>query len=152
MRKSWKSWLLGGTVGLLALVGLVVAQSTIHPVSEIYDFKNGFRVAGVTYATGTSSAHVLGGGATLALNGTTSVTITGGTTGIQTTDLNGTRRTPAATQTIAAGGIIAADSCGATKRITAAGAVTTDTTNSLTAPAAANTPEGSSRRMRAGPK
>jgi hypothetical protein len=44
-----------------------------------------------------------------------------------------------ATQTIAAGGTIAADSCGASiKRVTAAGAVTTSTTNTFTAPAAAN--------------
>jgi len=47
--------------------------------------------------------------------------------------------TPAATQTIAAGNTIAADSCGGVKRITAAGAVSTDTTNPFTAPAAANT-------------
>lgn len=43
-----------------------------------------------------------------------------------------------ATQTIAAGNTIAADACGTIKKITASGAVTTDTTNTFTAPAAAN--------------
>ena len=46
--------------------------------------------------------------------------------------------TPASAQTIGAGGIIAADSCGGLKIVTAAGAVATDTTHSITAPAAAN--------------
>lgn len=46
---------------------------------------------------------------------------------------------PPTTQTIAAGNTIAADGCGTTKPISAAGAVTTDTTNTFTAPAAANT-------------
>lgn len=139
MGTRWMKGVAGSTLLGLALVVGVVAQSTHKPVTEIYDFKNGFQVNGVTYATGTATAQVLGGGATLALNGTTSVTITGGTTGIQITDANGTRRTPPATQVIAAGGTIAADSCGNIKPVSAAGAVTTSTTNSLTAPAAANT-------------
>jgi hypothetical protein len=46
-------------------------------------------------------------------------------------------KTPVATQVIGAGGTIAADSCGGLKLISAAGAVTTDTTNSFTAPSAA---------------
>lgn len=41
-------------------------------------------------------------------------------------------------QTIAAEGTITADACGGVKRITAAGEVTTNTTNTFTAPAAAN--------------
>lgn len=41
-------------------------------------------------------------------------------------------------QTIAAGNTITADACGGIKRIDAAGAVTTDTTNTFTAPAAGN--------------
>jgi hypothetical protein len=85
MCKSWKTWLLGGTVGLLALVGLVVAQSTKHPVSERYEFRNGL------YAT------------------------------------------QDATETIAAGATITIDRCGVVKNITAAGAVTTGTTNTFTA-------------------
>lgn len=44
----------------------------------------------------------------------------------------------AATQVIGAGGTIAADSCGGVKRVSSAAAVTTDTTNTFTAPAAAN--------------
>lgn len=43
-----------------------------------------------------------------------------------------------ASQTIAATNTITADACGGIKRITAAGAVTTNTTNTFTAPAAAN--------------
>lgn len=51
----------------------------------------------------------------------------------------GMQVTPPTTQTIAAGNTVAADSCGGLKAITAAGAVSTDTTNTFTAPAAANT-------------
>jgi len=47
--------------------------------------------------------------------------------------------TPQTTQTIAATNTITADSCGGLKNITAAGAVTTNTTDTFTAPAAANT-------------
>lgn len=43
-----------------------------------------------------------------------------------------------AAQTIAAGNTVAADACGAIKQITADGAVTTDTTNTFTAPGASN--------------
>lgn len=46
-------------------------------------------------------------------------------------------RVPTA-QTIAAGNTITADACGGVKRITAAGVVTTSTTDTFTAPAAAN--------------
>jgi len=45
---------------------------------------------------------------------------------------------PPAAQTIAAGNTVLDDSCGTLKLITAAGAVTTDTTNTFTAPAAGN--------------
>jgi hypothetical protein len=41
-------------------------------------------------------------------------------------------------QTIAAGNTVTADGCGGVKRVSSAGAVTTDTTNTFTAPAAAN--------------
>jgi len=85
MRTRWKSWLLGGTVGLLALVGLVVAQSTKHPVSERYEFRNGHYT------------------------------------------------TQSATETIAAGATITIETCGSVKNISAAGAVTTGTTNTFTA-------------------
>lgn len=53
-------------------------------------------------------------------------------------DLNGFRVTMPAAQTIGAGGTVAADACGGLKRISSAGVVTTDTTNTFTAPAAAN--------------
>ena len=44
-----------------------------------------------------------------------------------------------ATQVIGAAGTIAADACGGLKRVSSAAAVTTNTTNTFTAPAAANT-------------
>lgn len=46
--------------------------------------------------------------------------------------------TPPATQTIAAGGIVAANACGTLKRITSASAVTTDTTDAIATPSASN--------------
>jgi hypothetical protein len=46
--------------------------------------------------------------------------------------------TPVAAQTIAATNTIAADACGGIKQITASGAVTTNTTDTFTAPAAGN--------------
>lgn len=48
-------------------------------------------------------------------------------------------RVPPAAQTIAATNTITADACGGMKQITAASAVTTNTTDTFTAPAAANT-------------
>lgn len=46
--------------------------------------------------------------------------------------------TPPSSQTISAGNVITDDGCGTIKQITSAGAVTTDTTNTFTAPAAGN--------------
>lgn len=45
---------------------------------------------------------------------------------------------PPAAQTIAAGNTIQANACGTVKQITAAGAVSTDTTDTFTAPSGAN--------------
>lgn len=42
------------------------------------------------------------------------------------------------TQVIASGGIITADACGGLKRVSAAGAVSTDATNAITTPATSN--------------
>lgn len=50
----------------------------------------------------------------------------------------GVRVNPLAAQTISAGSTIAADSCGGAKLIGSGGAVTTDTTNTFTAPGATN--------------
>lgn len=55
-----------------------------------------------------------------------------------TIDLNGVRPVTPSAQTIAAGNTITANACGGIKRITASGSVTTDTTNTFTAPAASN--------------
>jgi hypothetical protein len=65
------------------------------------------------------------------LTTTSSVTLSGATIGI--------RSVPLTAQTIAAGNTVTADSCGAVKLLTSAGAVTTDTSNTFTAPSAANT-------------
>lgn len=53
-------------------------------------------------------------------------------------DINGAVFLPPSSQTIAAGNTVSADACGGIKQITAAGAVTTDTTNTFTAPAVSN--------------
>jgi hypothetical protein len=53
--------------------------------------------------------------------------------------ITGFRLTPPATETIAAGAIITANACGGLKRVSAAGAVTTSTVDTFTAPALTNT-------------
>lgn len=53
-------------------------------------------------------------------------------------DFKGFRAVSASVQTIAAGNTVTADSCGSIKSISSAGAVTTDTTNTFTAPSADN--------------
>jgi hypothetical protein len=53
--------------------------------------------------------------------------------------VNGVLFVPPATQTVASTDTIVADACGGVKNITAAGAVTTNTTDTFTAPAAGNT-------------
>lgn len=93
---SLKQWLLSTAGVLLLLAGLVTAQSTVYPRTDIWDFKNGLRI-------------------------------------------NGRVMPPIpATQTIAAAGTIASDACGTVKRVTAAGAVTTSTTATFTAPDGTN--------------
>ena len=83
----------------------------------------------------------------LIVTGTTALTgdLTGNVTGDLTGDVTGNVTgqvfgTTADEQIIAAAGTIAADSCGGIKRISTndLGAVTTDTTNTFTAPAAGN--------------
>lgn len=83
---------------LLALVvlpvfGLLVAQQTHRPTTEVYDFLNGVQVSGAW--------------AGLPMP---------------------------ATQTLVAGNTVTADACGGLKRISSGGAVTTDTTNTFSAP------------------
>lgn len=51
---------------------------------------------------------------------------------------SGPLRTPPAAETITDGATITADGCWTLKRITSGGAVTTDTTNTFTAPSSAN--------------
>jgi len=96
--QRWRGLLIA-CVGVLlplagAYFGVLTAQQTHMPKSEIWDFVNGFQVNGMWRGM-----------------------------------------PPPATQTIAAGGTIASDACGGVKNITAAGAVTTDTVNSISVPA-----------------
>jgi hypothetical protein len=58
--------------------------------------------------------------------------------GFSAIDNNGIRAKRPGGETISAGGTITANACGGIKSISAAGAVTTDTTNTFTAPATAN--------------
>lgn len=69
--------------------------------------------------------------------GVVGVTINGVDAGAVASTI-GQRGPVPATQVIGAGGTITADACGGIKNISSAAAVTTDTTNTFTAPAAAN--------------
>lgn len=63
----------------------------------------------------------------------------GSNSAIETTiDSNGLRGTPPAAQTIADTNTVTADACGTIKQISSAGSVTTNTTDTFTAPAAGN--------------
>jgi len=101
-----RQWMLGAGALVLLVIGVAYAQ-TVQTHTEIYDFVNGIRLATV-------------------YNRARQVMVTLGASGVQTM--------MPVTQTIAAGGTIAADACGGYKRITAAGAVTTSTTSTFTAP------------------
>jgi len=74
-----------------------------------------------------------------ALVGATTITGDAVITGSLTNGSFSARATPAAAQTLVAAGTIAADSCGTIKRITSVDPITTNTTNTFTAPAAGNT-------------
>lgn len=118
----------------LTMASVLVAQDYYRRV-DIFQLVNGL-VLGEAKLSGmsTPSAGVVQLGGT---DVTTLTSLAGAST--RTQDNNGFRHTPPVTQTIGAGGIVAADACGAVKNITAAGAVSTDATNAFTAPAAANT-------------
>jgi len=94
--------------------------------------------SGVATCTTLTSAYV---DTSIALTGTdinTSNQVTALHVASLNVDTNGIRTVMPTAQTIAAGGIIAADTCGGLKRVTASGAVSTDATNAFTAPATAN--------------
>jgi hypothetical protein len=95
---------------VLLLVGVALAQ-TVSTHTEIFSFTNGIRVGAIATLTGAP---------------------------LLATDATGLRAIPPATETIAAGATVTVNACGGLKRVTAAGAVTTNTTNTFTAPAAAN--------------
>lgn len=123
----------------LGLGALVAGQSTVTFRTDIVNFVNGLRVARQTFNAMSGAGDAL----TVGHASATGVTVTadGGSLtvdGNATLDANGYRPTMPATQTIGAAGTVVADACGGFKRITAAGAVTTSTTNTFTAPAASN--------------
>jgi uncharacterized phosphosugar-binding protein len=126
---------LAGLVGLLA--GGLWAQSTIHRVTEIYNFVNGLQIGGNPGLSSSSAALTVGGSA---LSGMALTTDSGSLAvdGDAALTSLGWRVTMPAAETVTAGATITADACGTLKRITAAGAVTTSTTDTFTAPAAAN--------------
>lgn len=100
--------------------------------------------SGIGVGTGSSAVHIFtnpaGSTGTTDTTPTERVTITAsGNLGIGITAPNGLLVVnPPAAQTIAAGNVITDSACGTLKLITSAGAVTTDTTNTFTAPAAGN--------------
>jgi hypothetical protein len=114
------------TILSLALLAVLLTSSYLvaqeyYRRTDIFQFVTGL-VLGETKLSGMSTP-------------STGVVQVGGSdvTSVRTTATAGAWVIMPATQTIGAGGTIAADACGGVKRITAAGAVTTDTTNSITA-------------------
>lgn len=131
-------WLRGlslSLVGLTACAWLYAyAQGAFDPTTTIPVFENGFRL-GPERLNGMNRT----GATALTVGGTDVATLStlAGTSAVVTTAA-GEIVTMPATQVIASGGTIAADACGGLKRISSASAVTTDTTNTFTAPAAGN--------------
>ena len=93
-------------------------------------------VSGGTLQVDTGSTATIGGATVTPAAAALTVAVAGSSI-VQ--DATGWRPALQTTQTIANGGIIAADSCGGVKLVTAAGAVSTSSTNAFTAPAAGNT-------------
>lgn len=120
------------SLAILAFLACIpVAYALIGSESEVfvgnaYDSVNGYKVKGTTVIDSTGAITGAGG-----FTGN----ITGNVTGNVTGQVFGTTPT---TQVIGAAGTIAADACGGIKRISSAAPVTTNTTNTFTAPAAAN--------------
>jgi hypothetical protein len=133
----YKHWMLAAVVLMLGGASFLYAANEYRR-TDIFQFVSGFVLGetGTTMISGMSSPT-----AGVAQVGGTDVTTltTLAATSTRTQDANGTRQTAVATQTIGAGGIIAADSCSGIKNITSAGAVTTSTVDSIATPAAANT-------------
>lgn len=110
--------------------GLAWAAGNENEIFEgaLFRSKNGFIVGNTTIIDAD-------GEVTADITGDITGAVTGNVTGNLTGQVFGT--TPA-TQTIAAGNTVTANACGGLKLITAAGAVTTSTTDTFTAPATAN--------------
>jgi hypothetical protein len=129
-----KRMFLGVGLALVLTAGLLAAQTDYYRRTDVFQFVNGL-VLGEAKLSGMSppSAGVVQVGGT----DVTTLSLVAATAS-STLDANGVRRSWPATQTIAAGNTVAADACGGVKAITAAGAVTTSTTDTFTTPSAAN--------------
>jgi hypothetical protein len=130
---------------LTSTVWSLGANSTTNPALQV-DYSAGSVATGVK-VTGAAAAS---GVAVAALSSGTDENLTLDAKGAGTVSLNATATgkitlgrstimTPPTAETVTSGSTITADACGGLKRVTAAGAVTTNTTDTFTAPGAANT-------------
>jgi hypothetical protein len=110
----------------------VSAQGSIEDRTDLVSWINGFKL-GAERLSGMSRSSATG--VTIGGTDVASLIFTTGAA-VRTMTVNGIQGVLPATQTIAAGGVIASDACGSLKRITSAGGVTTDTTNSIANPVA----------------
>jgi hypothetical protein len=125
-------FLLSGALFLSVCVVLVLAQGSIEDKTDIFSWINGFKL-GRERLSGMARSSATG----IVIGGTDVASITTMTgTVSRTMTANGMQGVLPAIQTLAAGGVVASDGCGGLKRITSAGAVTTDTTNSIADPTA----------------
>jgi hypothetical protein len=129
-----KRMFLGVGLALVLTAGLLAAQTDYYRRTDVFQFVNGF-VLGEAKLSGMTTPST--GVAQVGGTDVTTLSLVAATASA-TLDANGARRSWPATQTIAAGNTVAADACGGVKAITAAGAVTTSTTDTFTAPSAAN--------------
>lgn len=147
----WVSAVSGGVVTEVSGFNSGSGYSVASPVSTTGGTGTGctVNITAVTTTTDKNGGSLLLQGGMSKGTGTSNILLqvpSKGTTGtadntmttFATVDYNGLRVTMPSTQTISAGSVVTADACGAIKALTASGSVTTDTTNTFTAPASAN--------------
>lgn len=136
----------GGTTGAYAATDVTTDNTNKFGRYDFWHFdRDDELLCGINGFSTTSTGVLAYGGSTSSCNAATAHAWYAAANNTTTTgtkwmdgDLNGLRPVPPTAQTIAAGGTITADACGGQKRITSGSAVTTDTTNTFTAPAASN--------------
>lgn len=132
-----KRTLLSALVAILALASVAGALTYNRSSAKVMADDGVFWAAdGSAAAPSVSFYSDTKTGLYLSAAGVVGVSVNGVAT--QSLSANGTLGPVPATQVIAAGNTITADACGGVKRISSAGAVATSTTNTFTAPAAAN--------------